>query len=180
MVVQGSATQIVDWTRRLHLDALRAADRADEATLLRELHPRVYNPEAADGETGTERVVDLYGVPVRAVPTDRGLVIHLNTDELLTGHGPLHVEVDDLDAGTFRDEPDLIDLDAVVAELTKLGIPAIVEQTGGGTATIYAGEPYDGGDGAERYPVAAGPGHFTGPGWTRGPRVPRGVQRPRQ
>lgn len=169
LVVQGSAGQIVDWTRRLHLNALRAADRGDEATLWLELHPRVYDPEAAEGETGTERVVDLYGVSISAVPTDRGLLIHLNTDELLSVHGPLHVEVDDLDAGTFRDEPDVIDLDAVVAELALLGIPAIVEQTGGGTATVYAGEPHDdGGDGAERYPVAAGPGHFTGPGWTRG------------
>lgn len=183
-VVTGSAEQLVAWTRRLYLDALRAADRADEATLLQELHQRAYDAEHAEGEIGAKRVVDLYGVSVSAVPTEGGLVIHLNTEDLPGGHVPLSVEVDGYDAGTFRDpdqvpdlnvlwvlyedgESDVIDMDAVVTELTELGIPAVVEQTGGNTATVYAGEPYNDGEG-ERYPVAAGPGHFEGPGWTQG------------
>jgi len=59
------------------------------------------------------------------------------------------------------DEPALIDFDAVVAGLAALGIPAFVQQTGGGVATIYAGTVT-----GDRYQALAGPGWFTGPGWT--------------
>jgi len=67
------------------------------------------------------------------------------------------------------DEPDLYDvnMDAVVAHVRELGYHANVEQTGGGTATIYAGEPvdswYDNED-FKRHPACAGPGVY---GWGR-------------
>lgn len=61
-----------------------------------------------------------------------------------------------------------IDMDEVVAELALLGVKAYVEQTGGGCATIYAGEPFLDPDGDRRYPGLAGPGFFAGPGWTLG------------
>lgn len=67
-------------------------------------------------------------------------------------------------------------MDAVVDALQKGGIPAYVEQTGGGCATIYAGgqhvheERYPNGDVDRwnRWNVAAGPGWFEGPDWTQG------------
>ena len=50
---------------------------------------------------------------------------------------------------------------AAIAEATNL--PAIVEQTGGGCATIYVGLP----DEDDRYPLVIGPGWFDG-GWPSG------------
>lgn len=44
------------------------------------------------------------------------------------------------------------------------GMPAYVEQTGGGTATIYAGTTAKDEDGDERWTAAAGPGAY---GWGR-------------
>lgn len=61
-----------------------------------------------------------------------------------------------------------IDLDDIVERVRDAGHPAHVAQTGGGTATIYAGLPAPDVNGDERYPVIAGPGSFAGPGWTRG------------
>ena len=58
----------------------------------------------------------------------------------------------------------------VCDKLRARGVPAYVEQTGGGCATIYAGTPVvlEGPDAEEfpEYPVMAGPGMFYGPGWT--------------
>lgn len=68
------------------------------------------------------------------------------------------------------DEPPpehLIDLDAVCAELHKMGHKAYVEMTGGGVATIYAGEKFIGPDGYDSYPTLGGPGWFTEPGYKR-------------
>lgn len=84
----------------------------------------------------------------------------------------------------------VLDLDKVVALLKDKGVTAYVEQTGGGTATIYAGEKFYreeerirwrgrrgsrtrtkeviGTDLIERYPALAGPGWFDGPNWTNG------------
>lgn len=61
----------------------------------------------------------------------------------------------------------IIDFDAVCVELHKMGHKAYVEQSGGGTATIYAGEPFPF-DGDVTYPALAGPGWFDGPNWTLG------------
>jgi hypothetical protein len=55
--------------------------------------------------------------------------------------------------------------DDVVALVTAAGYPCVVEQTGGGTATIYAGAMFMLDD-VQRYPVIAGPGEFEGPAWT--------------
>lgn len=78
----------------------------------------------------------------------------------------------------------VLDLDKVVALLKDKGVTAYVAQTGGGTATIYAGEMFYreeervrwngdvkevvGTDRIERFPALAGPGWFDGPGWTNG------------
>lgn len=71
----------------------------------------------------------------------------------------------------YEDDLDLhvIDLDKVV-ELVRAELPdaqCYVEQTGGGCATIYLGQPYEIG-GEELIPVSAGPGWFDGPNWTEG------------
>lgn len=60
-----------------------------------------------------------------------------------------------------------IDMQAVCDDLKAMGIPAFVQQTGGGVATIYAGEPYTDPIDDEWYPAVAGPGWFDGPGWIR-------------
>lgn len=61
-----------------------------------------------------------------------------------------------------------INLNRVVAWLKLYGVPAYVEQTGGGCATIYAGDRnvdrY--GDGDLYHALAIGPGWFEGPNWT--------------
>jgi hypothetical protein len=65
----------------------------------------------------------------------------------------------------------LVDMDALAAYLTDNGVPAYVEMTGGGVATIYAGEPStvthpDRGQGPDAtvtftvYPVLIGPGTY--------------------
>jgi len=62
-------------------------------------------------------------------------------------------------------EPDLtFSLDAVVAALHKVGIPAHVDMTGGGCATIFAGGRHVVVDGMEEridWDVAAGPGTYS-------------------
>jgi len=68
-------------------------------------------------------------------------------------------------------EPATIDLQKVCDILaSEHSVTAYVEQTGGGCATIYAGEPWDEANWGNRYPAVAGPGWFDGPGWT----LPRG------
>ena len=63
-------------------------------------------------------------------------------------------------------EPDILDLDRIAELLRERGVAAQVEQTGGGTATLYAdpaggpAHPY------ARHAVAVGPGFFAGPGFT--------------
>jgi hypothetical protein len=75
-----------------------------------------------------------------------------------------------------------VSFDKIVDELRKQDIPAYVEQTGGGVATIMVGEQTDreepiyrwsegnreqtGTQVVPRYDVLAGPGSFAGPGWT--------------
>lgn len=61
-----------------------------------------------------------------------------------------------------------LDLDKVCDLLKERNIPAYVEQTGGGCATIYAGEPDRTDPQWPRYKALAGPGWFEGPGWSNG------------
>lgn len=49
-----------------------------------------------------------------------------------------------------------LNMDIIVGMIEQEGVSAFVAQTGGGTATLYAGEP----DADGQYPVAAGPGVF--------------------
>jgi hypothetical protein len=64
-----------------------------------------------------------------------------------------------------------IDLDAVVAALDALGIDAHVEQTGGGTATLFAGPTHLDDAGDPRFAACAGPGWFAGASGIDGPAV---------
>lgn len=58
-------------------------------------------------------------------------------------------------------------MDGVVDALNAAGFKAYTEQTGGGCATIYAGERYVDGEGDTRFQILAGPGWFAGEGlWT--------------
>jgi hypothetical protein len=50
-----------------------------------------------------------------------------------------------------------------LALIRESGVPALVEQSGGGCATLYVGEP----DEFNRFPVIAGPGWFEGRGFTK-------------
>ncbi len=173
VVVEGTADQLVDWTRTLYLRALRDAGRGNEADLLAQLNQRTYEPEPADRYAATEYVVDLYGASIGARPTGDGLRIDINLDDVLIEHTPVNVTVDNYDAGDFREDDNvadgMVDMDAVVSELRRFRVHASVEQSGGGTATIYAGTPvHDPVEMFDRYPVQAGPGHFEGPGWTKG------------
>lgn len=61
-----------------------------------------------------------------------------------------------------------ISLDKIVDLIRATGFEAYVEQTGGGTATIYAGSVFTDAEGDPRYPVVAGPGWFEGPTDARG------------
>lgn len=70
-------------------------------------------------------------------------------------------------------EPGELDLDAVVRMVRSADVFAYVEQTGGGTATIYAGFRYTDAAGDERWAACAGPGWFlpdpdTGHPWAFG------------
>jgi hypothetical protein len=58
----------------------------------------------------------------------------------------------------------LVNMDLVVQILTDRGVPAVLEQTGGGTATIFAGATHDDPEWGDRYEACAGPGHWTH-GW---------------
>jgi len=72
-------------------------------------------------------------------------------------------KVDKFALTELRDEADeeseCLSMYRIVEALVAEGIPALVEQTGGGVATIFAGEPTDG-----RYLAVAGPGFFLLPG----------------
>lgn len=64
-----------------------------------------------------------------------------------------------------------IDMQKVCDLVHLADIPAYVEQTGGGCATIYAGRCFarpriDPDPSTKLWDVAAGPGWFEGPGWT--------------
>lgn len=60
----------------------------------------------------------------------------------------------------------VVDLDRIAAMLTGRGVPAFVEMTGGGVATVYGGPQLQHADGGSRYTFLIGPGWFEGPGWT--------------
>lgn len=60
----------------------------------------------------------------------------------------------------------VVDLDRIAAMLTERGIPAFVEMTGGGVATVYGGPDVRDAAGETRYTFLIGPGWFDGPGWT--------------
>jgi hypothetical protein len=60
----------------------------------------------------------------------------------------------------------VVDLDRIAAMLTGRGIPAFVEMTGGGIATVYGGAQFRDADGQARYTFLIGPGWFDGPGFT--------------
>ena len=67
-------------------------------------------------------------------------------------------------------EGTVIDLDEVVALLTGMGVAAVVEQTGGGCATIFAGptRPHPFEPGCLAHAAVAGPGRY---GWGQRPSV---------
>lgn len=75
---------------------------------------------------------------------------------------------DETDPG--ETDPREIDMDVVVAHLREMGLAAMVEQTGGGCATIYAGptRPHPEDPQAPAYAAVAGPGRF---GWGQRPSV---------
>jgi hypothetical protein len=60
----------------------------------------------------------------------------------------------------------VVDLDRIAAMLTERGVPAFVEMTGGGVATVYGGPELRDAGGGTRYTFLIGPGWFDGPGWT--------------
>jgi hypothetical protein len=62
--------------------------------------------------------------------------------------------------GPDVDDSGQVDMDAIAEALGRLGVPAVIEQTGGGTATLYAGRPSRDTDGELVYPIGAGPGVF--------------------
>lgn len=72
----------------------------------------------------------------------------------------------------FR-QPVELDMQAIADAVKAQGFEAYVEQTGGGTATLYAGGPIDN-DPEENWVVHAGPGWFEGPGYTL-PKAEGGV-----
>lgn len=172
-VVEGTAAQFVVWARQLYQRALVFDGQEAVADLIAQLNPRAYPPEATNGDIDDRYVVDLYGASISMVLRQGGLDLDVNLDDVDAADIPVTVTVDNMHAGEYRDDEDddravdMIDLDEVVVELRKMRIQAVVEQTGGNCATIYAGTPvYDPVEQYERYPVAAGPGHFLGPGWT--------------
>jgi hypothetical protein len=70
-------------------------------------------------------------------------------------------------------ESDRVEFNAVADALRALGLSAFTEQTGGGTATLYAARTPDevkrSVDGEENVPaILMGPGSFAGPGYTNG------------
>ncbi|MGI5213334.1 hypothetical protein [Plantactinospora sp. CA-290183] len=80
---------------------------------------------------------------------------------------PKQVDIDQLDdlrdAFNHGRQPHRIDMDAVIAEVTRRGHPAKIDHTGGNTATIYAGTTHTDRNGDTQQAVAAGPGWFEAP-----------------
>jgi hypothetical protein len=79
-----------------------------------------------------------------------------------------HPIVNDAEGYAYHEDCLGVEFDEVVRRLEAEGITAYVEQTGGGTATIYVGEATEDEHGDRRFPCAVGPGWFEGPGWTLG------------
>lgn len=66
-------------------------------------------------------------------------------------------------------DPDkILDLDKIARLVCEAEVPAFVDHTGGGCATIFAGMPTDDEYGDPRYPVAVGPGWFEQGGFGNG------------
>lgn len=84
----------------------------------------------------------------------------------------LRTALERLNASNVPDDEDevadQIDLEAVAVELRRRRIQAVVEDTAGNTACLFAGNPRTDDKGVIRYPVIGGPGFFDGPGWTNG------------
>lgn len=76
----------------------------------------------------------------------------------------------DLLVDGMEPEPEVIDLDQVVAALKRHRVKAIVEMTGGGVATLFAGPTHEEPGYGTRFAAACGPGYFAGPNYTL-PRV---------
>lgn len=68
------------------------------------------------------------------------------------------------DINTDEQERNLLDMDRIAALINEAGLPATVEMTGGGVATIYVGHAtrWSDDEDFDRYPALAGPGTF---GW---------------
>ncbi|MGC5054954.1 hypothetical protein ACLQ2S_26315 [Micromonospora sp. DT48] len=104
-----------------------------------------------------------------ALPTDDELWAHARRHRTLR----LPAQVDDLIVDDLRDAfnagrlPHLIDLDVLVANLAQQGRPALVEHSGGNTATVRTGSRYTDRPGDTRWSVSAGPGWFAAPGRRR-------------
>jgi hypothetical protein len=63
------------------------------------------------------------------------------------------------------DHPQRLNMAAVAAAVQAAGFAAVVEHTGGNTATLYAGAATPAVDGErDRYQISAGPGYFDGGG----------------
>lgn len=71
---------------------------------------------------------------------------------------------------TLPENPALVDLnmDTIVELINRQGVWAIVDQTGGGCATIHAGDHTSTRDGAPIYTAVAGPGTY---GWNQRPSM---------
>ncbi len=88
--------------------------------------------------------------------------------ELQAGLRTVLERLDAADEADSDGEDGMFDLEAVAVELRKRRILAVVEDTAGNTACLFAGNPNTDSDGVIRYPVMGGPGFFIGPGWTGG------------
>jgi len=101
-------------------------------------------------------------------PTDEQLIDMARTAAARTGHGALfdrRIDNDTLgdlsDAYNSGREPELLDFGQVIAKLAALGVEAHVEDTSGGTATLFAGPWWlPNADNAPRRAVSLGPGHY--------------------
>ncbi|MGI5214825.1 hypothetical protein [Plantactinospora sp. CA-290183] len=100
------------------------------------------------------------------LPTDDELWAHARRHRAIR----LHEKVDEDILTALRDafndgrQPDRIDMDAVVAAVSRRGHPAVVKHTGGNTATIYAGTTHTDPNGIGCWSIAAGTGWFEAPG----------------
>lgn len=86
-----------------------------------------------------------------------------------TGHPCWRLDDDDQRTACSPDYTE-VNLDKMVDILQRLGIPAMVEMTGGGVATLYAGKLLVDTPEERLYQACAGPGWFEGPYYSQ-PRV---------